>query len=204
MADYRPQPSRIWQTENKLGMIGDNEWFFDNCTPAIWARPTILDWEVCESAIDVSLPSEFKSIINFVGIGYFGDLFLFNPNQMLNSEVRLPDASVELHRWLYENALYSKIELDLYWESPSTSAIVLGDVNGDEYLFWNDSGWFFIDTETFECRFIGKSLISYLVCAYRFYRNGIAESDEGLWERYENSSQDYDLFFSPTPDPCGN
>ncbi|MCH2156384.1 MAG: hypothetical protein MK080_10320 [Opitutales bacterium] len=124
--------------------MNSNQWFYDNCNPATWARPTTREWEACESVLGFSLPPEYRAIIDFVGMGFFGDLVLFNPKQELNPEVRLPGACAESYRWLYENALYSEIELDAHWEFPSTSAIVLGGVNGDEYLFWSESGWFFI------------------------------------------------------------
>lgn len=64
----------------------------------------------------------------------------------------------------------------------------------------NRAGFLF-DAETFGCRFLGKSLISYIVRAYNLYREDENQEEEGLWERYEGRARNYDPIFTPTPKP---
>lgn len=167
-------------------MSDDRHWLLSHCTQGKVGHPTAAEWNDAERCIGLKVPSDFRLIVDHCGLGHFGSLTLFNPSAASGDYVRLPEACFRSHRSLSENAEFAGIEIDSTWEKPSKAGVVLGNVNGDAFLFWRDlpsqTGWFLIDSETFRIEHLSADLIAHIAGAYRSFAGSSKPTvADGFW-----------------------
>lgn len=136
----------------------------------------ITDFGYIEKTLGMALPDDFKQILSTFGMGAFGELFLFHPNNTRES-LRLPGGVLRTRELLLSVAdQFNVPRLKKYAEK----CLVLGELRSRTYLMFDteDNVWLFYDTEMETVAIIGVGLCGFLMRAYQTMINNEDSSDE--------------------------